>query len=110
MKIIIKTTNIDLTPSFKAYIEKKLSYVPRLLKRLDEKDAAEMRVEAARITRHHKSGDVFRAEINLDLPGRVLRAEARAGDAREAIDLVKNILWMEIVKYKTRFSAKRRAK
>jgi len=44
------------------------------------------------------------AAIDLDLPGNVLRSEASASDIRKAIDEVRNMMHMEIQKYKTKHS------
>lgn len=56
------------------------------------------RVEIARTTKHHKRGDVFRAEINLDLPNNLLRAVEEDWDIRVAINKTKNKLRREIKK------------
>lgn len=108
MKIDIVAKNLDLTPSLKTYIESKLAAVSRLIKRLDAEGVAIVRVELARVT-HHKHGDVFWAAADLRLPKKVLRAEAELDDVRAAIDAVKDILHIEIEKYKTRFIEPRRA-
>jgi ribosome-associated translation inhibitor RaiA len=44
------------------------------------------------------------AAADLDLPGTVLRSEASASDIRKAIDEVRNMMHMEIQKYKTKHS------
>lgn len=101
MNISIKATGLELTPSLKVYIEKKLVPMERYIKRFDMEGMAELRLEVARITRHHKHGDVFMAEANLSLPKKMLRAVERMDDVRKAIDEMKRTLKMEIDKYKT---------
>ena len=59
-----------------------------------------MSVEIARTTRHHHKGDVFRAEANVALPGKMIRAEQATKDMRTAIDRVRNTLRLEIAKYR----------
>ena len=61
-------------------------------------------VEVGRTTQHHKSGDIFRAEINLKLKGDSLRAVREAEDLYAAIDQVKD----EIVDLLTTHADKRR--
>ncbi|HTY40047.1 MAG TPA: ribosome-associated translation inhibitor RaiA [Candidatus Paceibacterota bacterium] len=112
MQISIKGTGLDLTPSLETYIQEKLGTLEKFLKKFDELGAVEMRVEVARTTRHHRHGDVFMAEANLALPGKLLRAVADDADVRTAVDNVKSMLKLEIEKYKTRLETKtvRRAK
>ncbi len=99
----IKTTNLKLTPAIEDYIRQKMERdLARFVRRLDEKGAAELFVEIARTTRHHRRGDVFRAEADLRLPGKVLRAEAEEWNIRVAVDRVKDELQREIKKYKER--------
>jgi ribosomal subunit interface protein len=102
MKTSIKATNLDLTPSLKTYINSKLSGINKLVKRFDEGGAVQLHLEIGRITKHHYKGDVFMAEINLDLPGKVLRSEVSGSDVRQALDEAKNKLQLEIEKFKSR--------
>jgi putative sigma-54 modulation protein len=100
MKISIKATNLDLTPSIVNYIEDKISSVEKFLEKFESKSEIEVFVEIARTTNHHRKGDVFRAEANMELPGRVLRADHEDWDVRVAIDNVKDKLQGEVKKYK----------
>lgn len=102
MRINIKATNLDLTPSLRTYIEEKLGPLVKFIKRFDEAGVAELWIEAARTTRHHRHGDVFMAEADLRLPKKVLRAAEHRGDVREAIDALKKTLKLEIDKYTTK--------
>ncbi|MDP1629745.1 MAG: ribosome-associated translation inhibitor RaiA [bacterium] len=107
MKLHIKTTNLKLTPAIEEFINQKINRdMAKFIKRLDEKGAAEIFVEIARTSRHHKQGDIFRAEADLRLPGKVLRAEAEEWNIRVAIDQVKDELQREIKKYKERQATK----
>jgi len=101
MKINVKATNLDLTPSLNIYIEKKLMPLAKFIKRFDIVGEVEIWVEVARTTKHHHKGQVFRAEADLSLPGRILRAEEELPDLRAAIDAVKDKFRLEIKKYKT---------
>ncbi len=102
MKIIIKSTNLDLTPSLSTYIEDKLGDLARLVKKFDSEGSADMRVEVARTTRHHHKGEVFMAEINFHLGGRTLRISENGEDIRKAIDAAKHKLQIEIKKFKSK--------
>jgi putative sigma-54 modulation protein len=101
MKLDIKATNLEITDAISSYVEEKLGdlekYIPNIKLPLEGK------VELARTTLHHKTGDIFRAEINISVPGELLRAEAEMGDIYAAIDAVKDQIREEIKAYKERF-------
>lgn len=99
MKIVVKTTNTELTPAIEEYLNQKINGLDKFLDGMD-RNVIEARVEIGKITQHHQTGNVFRAEVNLKLPGRILRAEAEEMDFRTAIDRVKEELEGEIKKYR----------
>ncbi len=107
MKISVKSTNLDLTPSLRAYVETKMDDIGKLIEKFDREGAVSLRLELARTTKHHHKGDVFMAEGNLILPGKTLRAVEKSNDIHRAIDVLKHTLHLEIEKYKTRISPKR---
>ena len=66
----------------------------------DEKGVVECRVEVGKTTNHHNKGDIFRAEANIRLPGKVLRASATEENLTMAITKVKDELQRQLNKYK----------
>jgi len=106
MKINIKATGVDLTPSLKTYIKDKLGALSRFVKGFDAAGQPEIWLEVARVTKHHHKGSVFKAEADLRLPKKILRAEHLDIDVRTAIDVLRNKLRLEIEKYKTKMSPK----
>ena len=109
MHINIKATNLDLTLSLRAYIDQKLGTLGKFIEKFDAEGVAEIWMEVGRTTRHHHKGNVFRAEADLRLPHKILRAVEESEDVRAAIDLIRNKLRLEIEKYRTRAGVKRRA-
>lgn len=105
MQIIIKATNLELTPAINEYVSEKIGSLDKFLnKKLERESEIKVEVEIARTTKHHKSGNVYYAEANMHLPGKVLRAEHSDWDIRVAVDNIKDKLQQEIKKYKgTRF-------
>ena len=101
MKIIIKATNIDLTPALEEFIHQKISNLEKYLKDFDP-DVVQARLEVGKPSKHHKSGLVYYAEINLSLPGKLLRAESKHIDLRYAINEAKNGLEKQIERYKNK--------
>lgn len=100
MKITIKATGLELTPPIKEFIEEKVGSVQKFLQRYDVDNAVLAEVEIARPSTHHHKGDVYFAEININLPGKMLRAKMENADIRVAINEAKDILKREIEKYK----------
>ncbi len=107
MQIDIKTNKLDLTPAITQYIEDKIGSLDKFITRFEGYGEAKATVEIARTTAHHQHGDVYYAEANLYVNGTFLRAEQTEEDIRAAIDKVKDILKMEIQKYKEKAEAKR---
>lgn len=104
MKINLKATGLDLTPALREYAEQKIGSLEKFVKRWDAEGVVEVWVEVGRITKHHHKGDVFRAEADLRLPGKVLRAEDEDWDIRAALDRLKDKLKREVEKYKEQSS------
>jgi len=99
MQIIIKTTNINLSPSIKEYIEKRIGTLRKFLKRIDP-EVVKIEVEVGKPSRHHRKGNVYYAEANISLPKKLLRAESQSWDLHLAIDEVRENLIRQIERYK----------
>jgi len=99
MKIIIKATNTKLTPAIRQYLEDKIGGLEKFIKKIDP-NTVEARAEVGMVTRGQSQGEIFRAEVNLNLNGRIIRAEQTAESLYAAIDLVKDELSDEIKSYK----------
>ena len=99
MKIIIKGKNIKLSPSVNQYIEEKIGGLKKFLKKFNP-ELIEARVEIGKITRGQRQGDIFRAEVNLNINGKLLRVAKTEESLPAAIDLVKDDLAKEIKDYK----------
>ncbi len=113
MKLAIKSTNITLTSAIRAYIDEKLT--KRLERHLPVRNASSVEgwVEVGKTTKHHIKGMVFRAEVQLHLPGKkTVRVESVSENLYRAIDGAKEELKRILKKYRGRQSAlyKRRAR
>ncbi len=89
MKLNIKATNIELTPAISAYVEKKLVGIEKFL---GENTGAVAQVEVGKSTQHHRSGDIFRAEVHITGGGADHYAVSEQSDLYAAIDVVKDEL------------------
>ncbi len=96
MTITISTKNISLDDSLRVFIEDKIGGLDHLIGNGD----GQARVEIGKPSEHHRSGDVFSAEVNLVLGGKLLRATCTHEDLRNAITDVKDELQVQIKKFK----------
>ena len=83
----IKATNFSLTPSIEDYVQKKVASLEKFLKNTE---STLVNVEVGKTTRHHKSGDVFRAEIHIQAAGEEFYATIDKDDLYAAIDEVRD--------------------
>ncbi|MFH1188764.1 MAG: ribosome-associated translation inhibitor RaiA [bacterium] len=98
MKIDIKVTNIELTAPLREYIEDKIGGLEKFLVRFNT-DSIFAAVDVGRSTNHHKQGEIFYTDVNLELPGKILRAKKESEDVRASIDAVKDAMQQSIKKY-----------
>ena len=98
MNIKIQATNLELTSAIKQYVEKRLALLERLLGAGNT--SVRVEVEVGKISRHHKQGEVFMAEINIYSPIQDFRVVSEQEDLYTAIDDAKEEIEREIVSYK----------
>lgn len=94
MKISIKATNIELTDAISSYAMEKMQTLDKMVTRFDEKPREILcEIEIEKIT-SQQSGDMFRAEVNIQIPGEsLIRAEQTESDLHAAIDGVRETLF-----------------
>lgn len=107
MQPIIKTTSLRLNPALRGFLENKINSLERFLpSRFTErgikgkKFTAQIRCEVGMSSRHHKKDGIYYTEIQILLPGRLLRAESKNWDLKVAINNVVRVLAREIRQYK----------
>ena len=105
MKINIKATKLKLTPKIKEYIQVKMDMLEKYLGKVKVKNCD---VEVGMNVGGQNSGEIYRAEVNLDVPGELLRVEKTEKDLYKAIDKVKDHLTRSIKKYKEKRMDKKR--
>jgi len=106
MKTRIKATNTELTSYLEKMIEEKLAEIEKMLKDFPDLLAE---IEVGLTSNHHQKGDIYRAEIQIQVPGKLLRAVSEKKDFRMALTDAKNEIKMQIKQYKDKkVSVKRR--
>lgn len=96
--IKINPTNIKLDDALVIWVEKKIGSLEKYLKKIDPA-SVEARVEIGKPSKHHHKGPVWYAEVNLKIPGKLLRATDTNKDLRTAINQVKDELQRQIKKH-----------
>lgn len=94
----VKATGIELTDAISEVIVKELDALDSMVARFGPPVSAQ--VEVGKTTQHHNKGPFFRAEINLTIPNKILRAEAEHEDLYVAVKEATKILYMELAKEK----------
>lgn len=94
MNINIKATNITLTPDIRAYLDKRMSSVTDFVDK--HAPAAVCDIEIGKTTTGQRHGDIFRAEINIEMDGQFFRATTEEESVNAAIDKVKKEILREL--------------
>jgi putative sigma-54 modulation protein len=82
MNIIINGSHFELTEAIRQHVTKKLKALEIFVD--DESKAI---ADLGKTSNHHKSGDIFRAEIHIHSHGVVTRVVKEASDLYTAIDM-----------------------
>jgi ribosomal subunit interface protein len=98
MNINVKATGMELTSAINEYVNKRLLSIEKFAK---ENEIAG-HVEVRKTTNHHKQGDVFRAEIDINLGGENFFTVSEKDDLYAAIDDAKEEISRMIIDKKDR--------
>jgi ribosomal subunit interface protein len=108
MKIIIESVGMELTEAVRVFIEGKFRTLERLMKRFEGEGESTINVAVLRTTRHHRKGEIYEVIAGIRLPKKSLRIAESGEDVRMAADQAKDVLRMEIEKYKEKVTEKKR--
>lgn len=93
---------MELHNDLKDYAEEKIGGLKKFLEDIDlGGNRVVARIELAKTTQHHQQGDIYKAEVNLQLPKKMFRSVVESDDIYKAIDDVKDELKIMINEYKT---------
>lgn len=101
MKINIHGTGIDLTEAIKNYAKEKIESLTKFFDNIQSAD-----IDVGMNSHHHQKGKIYYAEVNLGVPGGVLRVSRDCEDLYKAIDKVRDHLKLELEKMKEKMRAK----
>ena len=101
MIINIKGSNINLTEPIKQYAEDKIMGLTKFFSNITQAD-----VDIGMQSHHHLKGKIYYAEVNLHVPGKILRVVRDCEDLYKAIDKVKDHLKVELTGLKEKMRRK----
>ncbi len=117
MRITLKATNITLNDSISEYVEKKIGPLQKFVsdflpteKELENpieerKERIEFFVEVGKESAGSNKG-LFFGKIRVIIPGeKIIMANARSNDLREAIDVLKDELYSQLITVKERMTS-----
>ena len=107
MHINIKATNLELTPAINDYIQTKIDM---LEKYLGDTQVVNCDFEVEKAVGGQNKGEIFRAEINLQIPRELLRVDKTEANLYKAIDKVKDHVEEMIISHKEKLRDKKRGK
>ena len=101
MKINFQAKNIEITGAIHDYVEKRVTNLEKLLTEMEKQgEEAIVLFSVSKTTHHHKGGEVFHADCSINVKGKKFYASVNKQDLYEAIDAVKEDLFLEITKNK----------
>jgi len=95
MKINIKATKVDLTPDLKALVQEKFSGLDKYYDKIVCIDL-ELGLEVA----GQRKGDIYFCEVNVSVPGKLLRYRKAYSDLTQAINGVHKGIQLELIREK----------
>ena len=103
MNITFRGKDTELTDDLKAFAEKKIGSLARLLG-----EGASAHVEFSKDSNHHVNGEVYKVSVEVTMPGGKYHTEEVAKDHMTALNKIKDELQKQINAKKGANHAKRR--
>jgi len=107
MNINLKASNLELTSAISEYVQTK---VDMLEKYLGDIPVINCDFEVEKSVGGQNKGEIYRAEINLQIPKELLRVDKTEKDLYKAIDKVKDHMEAMIISHKEKLRDQRRGK
>lgn len=101
MIITIHGTGMELTQAIRDYAEEKITSLEKFFDNIQRAS-----IDMGMKSRHHQKGNIFYAEVNLSIPGHMLRVVKEEDDLYKAIDKVKDQLKIDLEKMKEKMREK----
>lgn len=96
----ITSTNLSVSPTVEEYVSKKIKSLEKFL---DTNKQILYEVELGKTTNHHKSGDIYLAEINITCDGKQYFVSVEKDDLYAAIDEMRDEAEKVIISKRKKF-------
>lgn len=103
MNVKIKGTGMELTEPIRKYAEEKINSLTKFFDNIINAD-----IDVGMRSHHHLNGKIYYAEVNLSVPGKIIRVVKESENLYKAIDKVKDHLKVELEKMKEKMRRKDR--
>jgi len=100
MEYKVFAKNLKVDEKLQAYLDKKIEKLGKF-----QQQVTSCNVELDKDTKS-QSGNIFRAEINLGIKGKLFRAEVRAENIKAAIDMAQEKIVRQVTRDKEKGQAK----
>lgn len=101
MTITLHATGIEMSETLRLYAEEKIKSLEKFFDNIQKAE-----IDIGLLNHHHQKGKIYYAEVNVHVPGRVMRIVKEAEDLYKAIDKVKDHYKVEFDKMKGKLRAK----
>lgn len=98
MNITIKTTNMELTDAIRDFVHKRMEGLDKIMG--NPEGELIMHIEVGKISNHHKTGEIYRAEARTNFCGNSLYVISELSNLYSAIDEMKDKMVAEAKKTK----------
>jgi ribosomal subunit interface protein len=105
MKTRIKATNINLTPYLEKLVKEKMADIAKILR---GETVLIAEIEIGITNKHHQKGDIYRSEIQIEVPGKLFRAVSEKEDFRSSLTDAKKEIEEQIIKHKDKKITKKK--
>jgi len=95
MKVNIKATNMEITPSVTAQVQEKMGSLDRYFNNIQQID-----VELGMTTKGQQKGKIYFCEVNVSVPKKLLRFRREFEEIGKAINEAKKGIQNELNEYK----------
>ena len=107
MKMTLRSSKMEMTEAISSYAQEKMDMLDKFL---GDMQVLNCDMELEKSVGSQNKGEIFRAEVNLEIPGELLRVEKTEDDLYKAIDKVKDHMEEVIISYKEKLRGKQRGR
>ncbi len=101
----LHATGMELTDAIREYAEEKIHGLEKFFDNI-----IKVEIDVGMNSQHHNKGKIYYAEVNVSIPGKVLRVVKESEDLYKAIDKVKDHLKNELENAKEKMRHKNKEK